>query len=96
MSPTRITPSADNSPQPGKVKTPQPKQTPDAQPKAAPAPVLPAQVVDYVSRCFKNEKKRIASEIDAAVKREEINWETATVAKRIILGPPDDLWLEWQ
>ena len=67
-----------------------------AQPKATPAPVLPAQVVDYVSRCFKNEKKRIASEIDAAVKREEINWETATVAKRIILGPPDDHWLEWQ
>jgi hypothetical protein len=96
MSPVPITPSGDKSPQLGKVKTPQPKQTPSAPPKATPAPVLPAQVVEYVSRCFKNEKKRIASEIDAAVKREEINWETATVAKRIILGPSDDHLLEWQ
>jgi hypothetical protein len=82
--------------QPDKVKTPQPKRTPIAQPKVTPPPVLPAQVVDYVTRCFKNEKKRIAAEIDAAVKREEINWETATVTKRIILGSSDDHLLEWQ
>jgi hypothetical protein len=96
MSPVPITPSGDNSPQLGKVKTPQPKRPPIDQPKAAPAPVLPAQVVEYVTRCFTNEKKRIASEIDAAVKREEINWETATVAKRILLGSSDDHLSEWQ
>ena len=96
MSPVPITPSGDNSLQLGKTKTPQPKRAPIDQPKTAPAPVLPAQVVEYVSRCFKNEKKRIASEIDAAVKREEINWETATVAKRILLGSSDDHLSEWQ